>query len=122
MLGRIPLTRRRLTVQPLADIGINPAVISVAFPVAVAVAALDSVKAFQRNNAFSNQRDGICGVARMVLVRDLPNNRLAVVKRSGVLYQRARGKRTQRLCHVSSLLVCFSPSESVLRTSSGLAR
>ena len=93
MLGGVPFARRRLTVQPPPDIRVNPAVISVGTPVAVAVAALDSVKAFQRNNAFRNQGDGICGIARVVPVGNLPNDRFAVVKRAGVLDKRADGQR-----------------------------
>jgi hypothetical protein len=64
---------------PPPDIQVNPAVIAVGM--SVAVAALDSVKAFQRNNAFHNQGDRICGIARVIPAGNLPNDRFPVVKR-----------------------------------------
>ena len=66
MLRGVPLARGGVTVEPLAQVGVDVAVVAVVSAVAVAVGALLRVEAQQLDDLVGHERDAVGGVACVI--------------------------------------------------------
>ena len=73
-------------------------VIAVLFPAAVAVVCFDRVKAHKLDNLFGYQRNRICRVAAVVLVRDLENQLRA---EAGLIRRKNRNFNLRTDCQIA---------------------
>lgn len=102
MLRGVPLARALVAVEPLAQVGVDVAVIAVVSAVAVAVGRLHRVEAQQLDDLVGHEGDAVGGVAGVVFVGLDPDDRRAV--EAAELDFCLVGKASEGLRHESCLL------------------
>ena len=102
MLRGVPLARGGVTVEPLAQVGVDVAVVAVVSAVAVAVGALLRVEAQQLDDLVGHEGDAVGRVAGVVFVGLDPDDRRAV--EAAELDFCLVGKASEGLRHESCLL------------------
>ncbi len=102
VLRGVPLARALVAVEPLAQVGVDVAVIAVVSAVAVAVGRLHRVEAQQLDDLVGHEGDAVGGVAGVVFVGLDPDDRRAV--EAAELDFCLVGKASEGLRHESCLL------------------